>query len=100
MAALNTLIKAATTEQINKHIIDTLGGSMEAHLAKKSNFHKKGLPFYTCTGDNEWTKEFPNGEIHLVQRNVDLNTFEKTEILIRKLTPATTIKKTPSRKTK
>lgn len=100
MASTKTILKSASTEEINKHFIETLGGSMEAHKAKKSNFHKKGLPFYTCVGDNEWTKEFPNGEIHLVARNVDLNTFEKTETLIRKLTSATTIKKTPSLKIK
>lgn len=64
---------------------------MEAHFAKRKSFHKKGLPFYTCVDDNNWTKEFPNGEIHLVHIDIDLKTFEEKESFIRQLVPATKV---------
>lgn len=77
MADIITILKHASPEEINKHIIDTLGGSMEAHLRDKHLYHDQGLPFYTCVDGDNWTKEFPNGEIHLVHCDVDLNTFDK-----------------------
>lgn len=83
--------KSKTPEEINKIIIDNLGGSMEVHLKDKHLYHEKDLPFYTCVDGDSWTKEFPNGEIHLVHREINLETFEKTEIFIRQLTPATKV---------
>lgn len=80
--------KSKTPEEINKMIIDNLGGSMKAHVAKRPNFHKKGLPFYTCVDGDNWTKEFPNGEVHLVHLDIDLKTFEEKETFIRQLAPA------------
>lgn len=70
---------------------------MEAHLKDKNFYHEKGLPFYTCVDGDNWTKEFPNGEIHLVHREVNLETFEKTETFIRKLTPATKVATPPTK---
>lgn len=78
--------KAKSPEEINKHIIENLGGSVEAHLRDKHIFHEKGLPFYTCIGNKKWAKEFPNGEIHLVRLNINLKTFKRSEPFIRKIT--------------
>lgn len=91
--------KSKTPEEINKMIIDNLGGSMEAHLAKKANFHTNGLPFYTCVEGDHWTKEFPNGEVHLIHLDIDLKTFEEKETFIRQLAPATKVA-TPAPKTR
>lgn len=83
MPSSKTPAKQKSPEQINKGIIDNLGGSAEAHLRDKYKYHEQGLPFYTSVNGDNWTKELPNGEIHLVRRDVDLKTFEKKEIFIR-----------------
>lgn len=85
-------ITPKSPEEINQMIIDNLGSLKDAHAKDKQLYFQQGLPFYTCVDGDNWTKEFPNGEIHLVHRDVNLETFEKTETLIKKLTPATTTK--------
>jgi hypothetical protein len=48
-------------------------------------YHEQGLPFYTCVGDKEWTKEMPDGKLYLVTRQLDKQTFEIKEKLVRKI---------------
>jgi hypothetical protein len=85
MPGIKTLARQKSPEAINKLIIDNLGGSVAAHLRDKHLYHEQGLPFYTCVGDKEWTKEMPDGKLYLVTRQLDKQTFEIKEKLVRKI---------------
>lgn len=80
-----TILKQKSPEEINKMMIDNLGGSLEIHLQDKHIFHEQGLPFYTCIGDKEWRKEYPKGKVEMVRRELDKETLEIKEIFIRKI---------------
>ncbi|MBX3253514.1 MAG: hypothetical protein KF862_05180 [Chitinophagaceae bacterium] len=79
---LNTVL---SFKDINTKIVNTLGKSLDIHIAQKTNFHKKGLPFYTCISGNEWIKEFPSGRITLVRCEFNTETFDIKETFIRKI---------------
>ncbi len=77
--------ETASPAEINEMLLANLDKARSAHEEGKPLFFAEGLPFYTCVGEDEWTKEYPNGRIDLVHIEFHPTAFEKKETLICKI---------------
>lgn len=72
-------------EQFYLRLIET-GCNKNAHLRHRATFFAQGLPFYTYAGnadqnDSIYLKEFSDGAVHLVKREVQADLTVKETFL-------------------
>jgi hypothetical protein len=75
------------TTEVNEQILSQLDKLNESHAAQNAHLFAKGLPFYTCidSTNDQWTKEFPDGQILLVKRDFNFEQDSPVDSFIRRI---------------